>query len=90
MQSDSEMERAKEAPAQLCCRLRKIRLRPHRSSEAWGPTMCLNVEELFHRNDCCVGVGLPEQSREVGISALLKGGLGGVARSFAAGTLGTL
>ena len=50
--------------------------------------MCLNVEERFHRNDCCVGVGLPEQFREVGISALLKGGLGGFARSFAAGALG--
>ena len=55
-----------------------------------GPTMCLNVEERFQRNDCCVGVGLPEQCREVGMSALLKGGLGGVARSFAAGALGTL
>ena len=89
-QSDSETERTKEAPAERRCRLRKILLRPHHSSKVWGPTMCLNVEERFQRNDCCVGVGLLEQFREVGMPALLKGGLGGVARSFATGALGTL
>ena len=73
------MERAKEAPAQLRCRLRKIRLRTHRFSEAWGPTMCLNAEERFELKErlLCWGGVCQKQFREVGMPALLKGALVG-------------
>ena len=91
MQSNSEMERAKEAPAQLRCRLRKIRLRTHRFSEAWGPTMCLNAEERFQLKErlLCWG-GFARTISRGGDVCLIERGLGGVARSFAAGALGTL
>ena len=64
-------------------------LLPSRSSEVWGPTICLNLEERFKGTTVVLGWVCQNNSRG-GDVCLVEGGLGGVARSFAAGALGTL